>query len=100
VPRAERARFLRPKLPLWLRISMLAAGWLLVLLGIVGIFLPILQGGLSLLLGLALLSIASQKVHLKLRSWMRRWPAGWRRMEKLRRRIHRWLAPKPGDGGD
>jgi uncharacterized membrane protein YbaN (DUF454 family) len=95
LPRAQRSRFRRPDLPLWLRVAMLILGWLLVLLGIVGIFLPVLQGGLSLALGLALLSLASQTVHLKLRGWMRRWPGGWRRMEKIRRRLHRWLAPSP-----
>lgn len=61
------------------------------LLGIVGLFLPILQGGLSLALGFALLSIASQTVHLWLRRLLGRWPKLWRRMEKLRRRLRRWL---------
>jgi uncharacterized membrane protein YbaN (DUF454 family) len=64
---------------------------MLVLLGIAGLFLPILQGGLSLALGFALLSVASQTVHLWLRRVMGRWPKLWRRMEKLRRRLRGWL---------
>ncbi len=72
-------------------------GWLLVLLGVIGIFLPVLQGGISLALGLALLSIGSQTVHLKLRSLMGRWPRLWRRMEKLRRRLQAWLHRAGGE---
>ena len=73
----------------------LTVGWLLVLLGTVGLFLPVLQGGLALALGLALLSIASQTVHLKLRGLMGRWPGLWKRMERLRRRLGGWLPRRP-----
>lgn len=95
LPRAQRRRFQAAPLPLALRIVVLVVGWLLVLLGIVGLFLPVLQGGLSLALGFALLSIASQTVHLWLRGLMGRWPKLWRRMEKLRRRLRRWLHRSP-----
>lgn len=74
-----------------LRVVVLVVGWLLVLIGIVGLFLPVLQGGLSLALGFALLSVASQTVHLWLRGLMGRWPKLWRRMERLRRRLRGWL---------
>ncbi len=96
LPRAQRLRFRPLPLPVWLRIASIALGWLLVLIGVAGIFLPVLQGGLSLALGFALLSISSQWVHLKLRGWMGRWPAIWKRMERLRRRIHGWLHRKAG----
>jgi hypothetical protein len=91
LPRHERPRFRPLPLPLWLRVVTLGIGWLLVVIGVVGIFLPVLQGGLSLALGLALLSIASQWVHLRLRGAMGRWPGIWKRMERLRRRLHGWL---------
>jgi len=91
LPRAQRRRFQTAPLPFGLRALILTVGWLLVLLGIAGLFLPILQGGLSLALGLALLSVASQTVHLWLRSLMGRWPKLWKRMEKLRRRLRGWL---------
>jgi len=87
-PRHERKRFQRLPLPVWVRMLVLTAGWLLILIGIAGIFLPVLQGGLSLVLGFALLSIASQTVHLWLRRLMGRWPGAWRRLEKFRRRLH------------
>ncbi len=76
----------------------LSVGWFLIFLGILGLFLPILQGGLSLVLGLALLSIGSQWVHLRLRSLMGRWPGLWRRLERLRRKIHAKLHPAEAAG--
>lgn len=88
LPRHHRPRFQRLPLPTWLRLSVIAVGWMLILLGIVGLFLPILQGGLMLALGLAMLSIASQTIHLWFRSVMGRWPRIWKRLEKLRRKIH------------
>jgi len=91
LPRSLRGRFQPLPLPLWLRIVVNFVGWLLIVIGILGLFLPVLQGGLSLALGFALLSIGSQTIHLWLRSWMGRWPRLWRRMEKLRRGLHRWL---------
>lgn len=95
-PRAERSRFQSLPLPLWLRVGVNFIGWLLILIGILGLFLPVLQGGLSLALGFALLSIGSQTIHLWLRGWMGRWPKLWKRMEKLRRSLHRWLHRKSG----
>lgn len=91
LPREHRPRFQRLPLPLAWRVAVLTAGWISILLGIAGLFLPILQGGLLLALGFALLSLGSQYVHLKLRRLFGRWPGLWRRMERLRRRLHGWL---------
>ena len=88
LPRHHRLRFQRLPLPTWLRLSVLTVGWVLILLGILGLFLPILQGGLMLALGFALLSIGSQTIHLWFRGFMGRWPKIWKRLEKLRRKIH------------
>jgi uncharacterized protein len=38
------------------RIAVLASGWIFVLMGIAGLFLPVLQGILFLLIGLVILS--------------------------------------------
>lgn len=70
---------------------LLVLGWLLVLGGVAGLFLPILQGGLMIFFGLALVSLASTRVHRFVRARFRGWPRGWRRFEKLRRRLHRRL---------
>ena len=79
------------------RVLVLTTGWLLVVVGVVGLFLPILQGGLCLALGFALLSVASQTVHLWLRRLLGRWPGLWRRLERLRRGILRWIRRRTGD---
>jgi uncharacterized membrane protein YbaN (DUF454 family) len=88
LPREQRPRFQRLPLPLWLRVLVLTVGWMCILLGIAGLFLPVLQGGLLLAIGFALLSIGSQMVHLWLRRFLGRWPGLWKRLEKLRRKIH------------
>ena len=96
LPRADRSTYQRPPLPVWVRVLVLTTGWILVVLGVVGIFLPILQGGLCLALGFALLSVGSQTVHLWLRKLLRRWPGLWKRLERLRRRILRWIRRRTG----
>jgi uncharacterized protein len=98
LPRADRSRFQPLPLPLWLRMGVNLVGWILIVIGVLGLFLPVLQGGLSLALGFALLSIGSPRIHLWLRGWMGRWPKLWRRMEKLRRGVHRWLHRNAGSG--
>ena len=40
----------------WKRVAIIVTGWLFIALGIVGLFLPVLQGILFLLIGLVLLS--------------------------------------------
>ena len=97
LPRHHRPRFQRLPLPLWLRVTVLTAGWVLILVGILGLFLPVLQGGLSLFIGFALLSIASQTMHLWLRGLMGRWPRAWRQLERMRRRVH--ARPRRRHGG-
>jgi hypothetical protein len=101
LPREQRGRFQRLPLSFGVRIAVLTLGWICVVLGVVGLFLPILQGGLFLAIGFALLSLASQWVHLKLRRIFGRWPGIWKRLERFRRKIHGWLhrrAQKSGTG--
>ena len=76
---------LTPRRRLWL----LVVGWLLILLGIVGIFLPILQGFLFLALGAATLSLVSESMLWGLRWLMRPCPRAWRATLRLRRRMLR-----------
>jgi uncharacterized protein len=47
------------------RYSLMAAGWALLPLGIVGLFLPVLPGVLFLIIGLSILSVEYE--------WARRW---------------------------
>jgi|SRR6187455_2888024 uncharacterized membrane protein YbaN (DUF454 family) len=80
-----------PRFGLATRVALVIVGWVLVVLGVIGWFLPILQGWLTLFMGLAVLSLTSQRLHGFLRERFRRWPRGWRRLEKFRRRVTRWL---------
>jgi len=89
----QRRRHLRP-LSRPVRLALLVGGWIVTLAGIAGLFLPVLQGVLFLFLGLAMLSVSSRTVHGWLRGLFRRWPRGWRRMEKLRRKLHLRLQGK------
>jgi hypothetical protein len=88
----RRRRILRP-LSLSVRVTLHILGWLLTVIGVAGFFLPVLPGGLALAAGLALLSVASRRLHLWLRPKFRRWPRAWRRLERFRRRLHRRLEP-------
>ncbi|MEM1202853.1 MAG: PGPGW domain-containing protein [Acidobacteriota bacterium] len=78
-------------LPPALRVIVLIAGWLLILIGVVGLVLPGIQGVLTLLLGAALLSLVSRTAHRVLRRLFSRWPRGWKRLLRLRKTTHRWL---------
>lgn len=92
--RAERLlkRKLRlPRLGPAMKAFLLFAGWFLILLGVLGLVLPVLQGMLFLLLGAALLSLVSSSVYYGLRRLFARWPRGWRKLLAVRQRVHRWL---------
>jgi predicted anti-sigma-YlaC factor YlaD len=83
-PRRRRFR----ALPWKTRLVMAAAGVLLLVLGIAGLFLPFLQGILFLVLAAAVLSLTSERVY----GWLRglvseRWPRVWQRVERFRTRV-------------
>jgi uncharacterized membrane protein YbaN (DUF454 family) len=67
------------------RIVVLILGWALIAFGIVGLFLPILQGVLFLFLGLYVLSRESTTAH----RWMERLRA---RHPELDQSLQRWKA--------
>jgi uncharacterized membrane protein YbaN (DUF454 family) len=79
------------RLPLWLRLGLFALGWLLILVGIVGLVLPGIQGIFTLLVGVAVLSLVSELAYELLRKGLRRWPKAWERIERLREWAHRKL---------
>lgn len=68
----------------------LAIGIPLAILGVAGLFLPVLQGVLFLILAAALLSLASVRVERFLHGlFHHRWPRFWRRLERFQTRL-RW----------
>jgi Putative transmembrane protein (PGPGW) len=87
-------RKVRAPLSLITRVLLHSLGWALVAVGLAGLVLPGIQGVLTLALGFAVISVASKRVHRWLRGRFRRWPKGWRRLERARRRVDRWVRPK------
>ena len=65
------------------RIAVLTLGWALIAVGVVGLFLPVLQGVLFILLGLYLLSRESVAAHQLLERLRARYPT-------VDARLHRW----------
>jgi hypothetical protein len=86
-------------LPTGLRVFLIASGWLFIVIGLAGLVLPGIQGVLTLIAGAALLSVASEWAYWALRSLFRRWPRGWRRVERVRRWIYRRVALAGGIPG-
>jgi hypothetical protein len=78
-----------PHLPRLTRLGFYVAGWGLVAVGLVGFVLPGIQGVLTLLAGLAVLSVVSRTAHGWTRATLRRWPSLLRRVERLRWRLRR-----------
>ena len=83
-----------PELPLRVRITFLVLGWLMVLLGIAGIFLPVLQGFAFIFIGLVMLSIASERLHGWLERALSRYPGIRQRYQQLRQKLHLKFGPK------
>lgn len=73
------------------RIFLVILGWLLIVLGLIGLVLPGLQGILTLALGAAALSLVSRSVLNALRYVFRPWPKGWRIVLRTRRKVQYWI---------
>ncbi len=73
------------------RIAILLAGWFFVGLGLLGLFLPFLQGVLFIMVGLFILSTHSVTVKRWLKHLERRHPQYHERMVRWRERIRGWL---------
>jgi uncharacterized protein len=74
-------------------IGLLVLGWFFVGLGIVGLFLPILQGFLFILIGLSILSTRSELIKRLLSRIEERYPKQFHEMEawkeKMKNRLRR-----------
>lgn len=65
------------------RVVVLVIGWVLIAFGVVGLFLPIFQGVLFIMLGLLVLSRESETAH----RWLQR---GRQRHPHLDAKLHDW----------
>ena len=72
------------------RVAVLTLGWLFILLGIVGLVLPVLQGILFLLIGLALLSTESEIARRLLERLRARFPWLSERIDVAEDRALKW----------
>jgi uncharacterized membrane protein YbaN (DUF454 family) len=83
------------------RILILVVGWAFILLGIAGIFLPVLQGILFLLIGLVILSSEYAWAHHLLAKVRQRFPKLGRTAdqaaEKGKAWVHRLSRKRPSD---
>lgn len=77
-----------PPLPMWLRVVVLLVGWVVLLVGVAGLVLPGIQGVLTIILGAAILSVASETAHRWTRQCLQRWPKAHDRVEAFREKIH------------
>ena len=74
-----------------MRVVALLAGWGFVVLGIVGLFLPILQGVLFILVGLTILSSEYVWAHHLLRHLSERFPRTAAHAQRARTKVAAWL---------
>ena len=72
-------------------IILLIIGWLFIVFGIVGLFLPILQGILFILIGLAILFPRNRYVEQLITRARNRWPEQAARMDAWKERLRVFL---------
>ena len=84
----------KPGHPLW-RITKVIIGLAFLGLGVVGLFLPVLQGILFIFIGLAILATESRRVHRFLERLKQLHPGPWERAEAMKRWLSSWVKAKP-----
>lgn len=73
------------------KLAVLLVGWGFILLGLIGLFLPVLQGVLFLIIGLAILSSEYVWAHHLLVKIRTRFPTATSRWDKAAVRTHAWI---------
>ena len=73
------------------KIGILIVGWSFIVLGILGLFLPILQGVLFIMIGLAILSSRSKTIRRFLKYLEERYPRQYQRVVAWRLKIRSWF---------
>ena len=98
-PLTENAQPQKPSHPVW-RLTKIIVGVGFLGFGFVGLFLPILQGVLFLLVGLAILSTESSKIRRFRDELRRRHPGPWQQAEAFKQRMRSWFGmDKDEEGG-
>jgi uncharacterized membrane protein YbaN (DUF454 family) len=73
------------------KIALIVLGWIFLLVGIIGLFLPFLQGVLFIMIGLAILSSRSETIQRLLRHIEQRHPHHHERYVAWKERIKGWF---------
>ena len=73
------------------KLGLVILGWFFITLGILGLFLPILQGILFILIGLAILSTRSEIIKRFLKHLEERYPQHHKRVEIWKGKIRNWF---------
>ena len=73
------------------QIGILLMGWTFFLLGILGLFLPVLQGILFIMIGLAILSTRSRTIQRFLQGLKKRYPHLHEQMETQVKKVKTWF---------
>jgi len=82
------------------RALLLVTGWAFVLVGIAGLFLPVLQGVLMILIGLVILSGEYVWAHRLLQKLRARYPRLSQKLDQARERGNAWLRKFSGRSSD
>ncbi len=78
------------------RVVVLIVGWAFIVLGIAGLFLPVLQGILFLLIGLIILSSEYAWAHKLLKRAVHHFPSLEKHLDSARLRAEAWMAKFAG----
>jgi uncharacterized protein len=73
------------------RVGLIVTGWLFIILGVVGLFLPIMQGLLFICIGLLILSSEYVWAHKLLQKLRARFPRISRMLDSAERKVRGWL---------
>ena len=73
------------------KLGLLIIGWFFIVLGILGLFLPILQGVLFIIIGLAILSSRSEMIKRFLKHLEKRYPRQHERIEIWEEKVRGWF---------
>jgi hypothetical protein len=77
--------------PMWLRVGLIVCALLLVVVGVAGLVLPGIQGIVTIVAGVALLSLVSSNADRFLRWSLGPWPRILDKVEDMRERSRGWL---------
>lgn len=76
------------------KIALIILGWLFIFVGIIGLFLPFLQGILFIMIGLAILSSRSETIKRFLKHIEERHPQHHERITAWKQRMKGWFDKK------